>query len=89
MRGIGTVIFVGFISIILFGLIAPPIVEPIVEIVVSDPAVQDNVIDEQAMTSGLMSSLFVWAPLFVLGASVVSAIVWYFRKERTSARRVR
>jgi hypothetical protein len=31
----------------------------------------------------MLSSLFVWAPLFVLGASVASAVVWYFRKERT------
>ena len=88
MRGIATVIFVGFISIILFGLIAPSLLEPIVEVVISDPAVQDSGIDGTGIADSMLTSILVWAPLFVLGSGVVSAVVWYFRRERT-ARRVR
>lgn len=88
MRGIGTVIFVGFVSVLLFGLIAPAILEPIVEVVVSDPAVQNGPVDGVSIADRMLSSILVWAPLFVLGTGVVSAVVWYFRRERTG-RRVR
>ena len=88
MRGLGTVLFVGFVSAILFGLIAPAILEPVVEIVASDPAVQNGPVDGVGIADQLLTVLLVWAPLFVLGASVVSAVVWYFRRERTG-RRVR
>ena len=89
MRGIATVIFVGFISIILFGLVGPAIVEPVVDVFLADSAVQDSQIDETAYADQMLSSLFVWGPLFVMGAGVVSGIVWYFRRERSSVRRVR
>jgi hypothetical protein len=88
MRGLGTVLFVGFVSAILFGLIGPAILEPVVEVVVSDPAVQNGPVDGVGIADQLLTVLLVWAPLFVLGASVVSAVVWYFRRERTG-RRVR
>ena len=89
MRGIATVIAVGFISILLFGIFAPAALEPIAEHVLQDAAVQSSVIDEQGFVDGLLRSLLVWAPLFVLGSAVVSAAVWYFRRERRAARRVR
>ena len=89
MRGIGTVIFVGFISIILFGLVAPSLLEPIVDVVIADSAVQDHeALDGQAFSEDLLQSVLVWAPLLVLGSGVVSAVVWYFRQQRTQ-RRVR
>lgn len=87
MRGIATVIAVGFISVILFGVFAPAALEPIAEIVLQDEAVQDNVIDEQGFVDGLLSSTLVWAPLFVLGSGVVSAVVWYMRRDRRARRR--
>lgn len=89
MRGIATVISVGFISMLLFGIFAPSALEPIAEMVIQDEAVQDSVIDEQGFVDGLLRSLLVWAPLFVLGSAVVSAVVYYFRRERRAARRVR
>jgi len=88
MRGIGTVIVVGFVSALLFGLIGPAIVEPIVDVVISDPTVQSGPVDGVAIADNMLSALFVWAPLFVMGAGVVSAVVWYLRRERVS-RRVR
>lgn len=88
MRGIGTVIYVGFICAILFVVVAPAVLEPIIDIVVADPAVQAFGLDASAFSDGLLRSVVVWGPLFVLGSGVVSAVVWYFRKERTS-RRVR
>lgn len=88
MRGLATVIFVGFVSIILFGLIAPAILEPIVDVVVNDPAVQSSSVNGSGIADNMLSSVLVWAPLFVLGSAVVSAVVWYFRKERAT-RRVR
>ena len=89
MRGIATVIFVGFISIILFGIVAPSILEPIVQVFINDAAVQNSQIDANTYADRMLKSLLVWAPLLVLGTGVASAVVWYFRKERRSARRVR
>lgn len=84
MRGLATVLFVGFVSAILFGVVGPAIVEPIVKIVINDPAVQNGPIAGASIADRMLSSLFVWAPLFVLGAGVASGVVWYFRKERSS-----
>ena len=89
MRGIATVIFVGFISIILFGIVAPSILEPIVQVFINDAAVHNSQIDANTYADRMLQSLLVWAPLLVLGTGVASAVVWYFRKERRSARRVR
>lgn len=89
MRGIATVIFVGFVSIILFGIVAPSILEPIVEVFINDAAVQGSQIDANTYADRMLKSLLVWAPLLVLGSGVASAVVWYFRRERRSARRVR
>jgi len=89
MRGIATVIFVGFISIILFGIVAPSILEPIVQVFINDAAVQNSQIDANTYADRMLKSLLVWAPLLVLGSGVASAVVWYFRRERRSARRVR
>ena len=88
MRGLATVIFVGFISAILFTIVGPAILEPVVEVFVADPAVQDSQINASSYADRLLRSILVWAPLLVLGSGVASAVVWYFRKERTS-RRVR
>jgi len=35
----------------------------------------------------MLRSILVWAPLFVLAGGVVSAVVFYFRRERTAGRR--
>jgi len=84
MRGIATVLFVGFVSIILFGIVAPAVLEPVAEIMI-----QSQAVDGQAFVDRLLRSLLVWAPLFVLASGVVSAVVYYFRRERTATRRVR
>lgn len=86
MRGVATVIAVAIISIISFGLVAPALLEPIAQIVLQDSAVQASVIDEQSFVDGLLRSLLMWAPLFVLASGVVSAVVYYLRRERTGRR---
>lgn len=88
MRGIATVIIVGFISILLFGVFAPAAIEPIGEFVVNDPTVQDSAIDADGFQQDLYSVLFVWAPLLVLASGVVFAVRWYLRRERITGRRV-
>lgn len=88
MRGIATVIMVGFISILLFGVFAPAAVEPIGDFVVNDPTVQDSEIDADGFQQNLYSVLFVWAPLLVLASGVVFAVRWYLKRERITGRRV-
>jgi hypothetical protein len=88
MRGIATVIVVGFFSIILFGIVAPAILEPMVDVFVSHEAVQSSQIDGTAFANSLLRSVLVYGPLFVLGSGVASAVVWYFRRERSARRRV-
>lgn len=88
MKGIATVIIVGFISILLFGVFAPAAVEPIGEFVVNDPTVQDSEIDAKSFQQNLYSVLFVWAPLLVLASGVVFAVRWYLKRERITGRRI-
>lgn len=87
MRGIATAIFVGFVSIIVFGIVAPAILEPIAQLFVQDAAVQAGPVDAQSFADSLLRALLMWAPLLVLASGVVSAIVYYFRKERSATRR--
>lgn len=87
MKGIATVIGVGFVSIILFGIVAPTILEPVAEIFVQNAAVQGSQIDGGSYADAMLRSLLVYAPLLVIGSGVASAIVWYFRTERVGVRR--
>ncbi len=87
MRGIATVIVVGFVSIILFGIVAPAVLEPISAFVVEAAPSNTLGIDMGAYSDRMLKSLLVYAPLFVIGSGVVSAVVWYMRRERVVRRR--
>jgi len=88
MRGIATVLVVGFTSIILFGVVAPAVVEPVAEVFVEQMP-SGSGIDADTYADRMLTSVLVWAPLVVLGAGTASAVVWYLRRERRSTRRVR
>jgi len=88
MRGIGTVIFVAFVSIILFGVVAPAVVEPVAEVFVEQMP-SGTGIDPQTYADRMLTSVLVWAPLITLALGVASAVVYYFRKEQRATRRVR
>lgn len=88
MRGIGTVIFVAFVSIILFGVVAPAVVEPVAQVFVEQMP-SGTGIDAATYADRMLTSVLVWAPLVVLAAGVASAVVWYFRRESRATRRVR
>jgi len=88
MRGIATVLVVGFTSIILFGVVAPAVIEPVAEVFVQQMP-SGSGIDASTYADRMLTSVLVWAPLVVLGAGVASAIVFYLRRERRSTRRVR
>jgi hypothetical protein len=88
MRGIGTVIFVAFVSIILFGVVAPAVVEPVAEVFVEQMP-SGTGIDASTYADRMLTSVLVWAPLLTLGLGVASAVVYYFRKEQRATRRVR
>jgi len=87
MRGIATVIVVGFSALVVFGLVAAPVLEPIAQFVVQDPAVQESTIDAQGIADGILTSILSWGVVIVLGAGVASAVVWYLRRERVVGRR--
>lgn len=86
MRGIGVMIITGFISLLLFGVFAPAALEPIGQFVVNNPTVQNSPIDAQGMWDGLRRVIFIWGPLFVLGAGVVWAVRYYLQRERLVGR---
>lgn len=88
MRGIATVLVVGFVSIILFGVVAPAVIEPVAEVFVQQMPAESG-IDATEYADRMLTSVLVWAPLVVLGAGVASAVVFYLRRERRSTRRVR
>ena len=80
MRGIGTVIFVGFVSALLFGVVAPAVVEPVAEVFVQQMPAGTG-IDAQAFADRMLTSVLVYAPLIVLAVGVLSAVVYYLRRE--------
>jgi len=86
MKGIGVMIITAFTSLLLFGVFAPAALEPIGHFVVSNPTVQASPIDAQGMWNGLRRVVFIWAPLFVLGAGVVWAVRFYLQRERLVGR---
>jgi len=88
MRGIATVLVVGFVSIILFGVVAPAVIEPVAEVFVQQMPAESG-IDATEYADRMLTSVLVWAPLITLGAGVASAVVFYLRRERRSTRRVR
>jgi hypothetical protein len=88
MRGIGTVIFVAFVSIILFGVIAPAVVEPVAQVFVEQMPAGTG-IDASTYADRMLTSVLVWAPLITLGVGVASAVVYYLRREQRATRRVR
>jgi len=87
MRGIGTVIFVGFVSALLFGVVAPAVVEPVAEVFVQQMPAGTG-IDAQTFADRMLTSVLVYAPLIVLAVGVLSAVVFYLRRE-SRPRRVR
>lgn len=87
MRGIGTVIFVGFVSALLFGVVAPAVVEPVAEVFVQQMPAGTG-IDAQTFADRMLTSVLVYAPLIVLAVGVLSAVVYYLRRE-SRPRRVR
>ena len=92
MRGIVTVIVVGFDALLLFGVFAPALLEPVAEVVVNNEAVANSETFGETSTSvrdGLFSTIFLWGPLMTLGAAVVFAVRWYLRREQITGRRVR
>jgi len=90
MRGMIAVIMTSFVSIILFGLFAPAVLEPVAEVVVNNEVVQSaSYIDIESFRDGLFNTIFKWSVLFVLGASVVFGVRWYLRRERLTGRRLR
>lgn len=86
MRGLATIIFVGFVSILLFGIVAPAILEPVAQVFLNSEAIQSSTFGADYVDS-MLRSILVWAPLIVLGSGVASAVVYYFRKERRAGRR--
>jgi hypothetical protein len=88
MRGIGTVIFVAFVSIILFGVVAPAVVEPVAQVFVEQMP-SGTGINAQEYADRMLTSVLVWAPLLTLAVGVASAVVYYFRREQRATRRVR
>jgi len=86
MRGIGVVIITAFTALLLFGVFAPAALEPIGQYVVNDPTVQASPIDAAGMWDGLRRVIFIWAPLFVLGAGVIWAVRYYLQRERLVGR---
>ena len=90
MRGIVGVLAAGFVGVVMFVVVAPSILEPIVQFVTADSAVQNyDHLDATAWSDSLLTSTLVWGPLLFFGASVVWAIRWYLRRERLTGRRVR
>jgi len=88
MRGIGTVIFVGFVSALLFGIVAPAVVEPIAQVFVEQmPTGGDGggsaagLIDANSYANRMLDVVLVYAPLIVVAVGILSAVVFYLRRE--------
>jgi len=87
MRGVAVAITTGFVAMIMFGMVAPAALEPIMTVVTSNQAVQNSAIDAAGLADGLRNSIFVWGPLIVCGFGVVWAVRYYLRRELLTGRR--
>ena len=82
MRGIITVIVTGFMAMLVFGIFAPAVLEPIVDVVANDPVVDDHAVDGAGMGDRLLTVILVWGPLLFIAAALVWAVRWYLRREQ-------
>jgi len=87
MRGIAVAISTGFVAMILFGIVAPAALEPIMEFVTANEAVQNSAIDATGLADGLRSAIFVWGPIFTVAFGVVWAAKYYLQEELLTGRR--
>lgn len=88
MRGITTVIVTTFSALLLFGIFAPAVIEPIADVVTSNAVVQDHRVDADGIATSTQRVTLVWGPLLFIAGAVAFAIRWYIRRERVG-RRVR
>lgn len=87
MRGIAMVLVTIFVSALLFGILAPSLLEPIGKAVTGYTTVQNSPIDAAGLFDGLKNVILIWSPIIVIGGSVVFAVRYYLNRERFVARR--
>jgi len=86
MRGIAGVLVTIFISALLFGILAPAVLEPIGEFVVNYPGIAGSKIDAAGLFDGLKNVILLWAPIITIGGSIIFAVRYYLNRERFVAR---
>jgi hypothetical protein len=87
MRGIAVVLSTIFVSSLLFGILAPAMLEPVGNFVTGISAVKNSPIDAAGLFDGLKNVLLIYAPILTIGASIVFGVRYYLRRERFVGRR--
>lgn len=83
MRGIAVFIS-GLFILTVFTMFTGPILEPVLDVVASDPAVQAQGWDSTA--ANITDTITRWMPLMYIAYLLTWAGAWYFRRERMTAR---
>ncbi len=85
MRGVA-VFITGLLLLSIITLVAGVTLEPVLEEVANDPAVESMGLDDDA--TKITDTILRWMPLMYIAYILVWATAWYFRRERmTGVRR--
>ncbi len=85
MRGVA-VFITGLLLLSIITMIAGVTLEPVLEEVANDPAVESMGLDDDA--TKITDTILRWMPLMYIAYILVWAAAWYFRRERmTGVRR--
>lgn len=88
MRGIVGVVIGMFIVLLVFSVLAGPVLEPVADVVQNDDAVQNSDNDYGSVVDDLEKVVLRWGPLIAMGGVLLAGARWVLRKEQlTGVRR--
>lgn len=88
MRGIVGVVVGMFIVILVFSVLAGPVIEPVADLVEEDQAVQDSEHIDVGLIADLEKVVLRWGPLIAMGGVLLAGARWVLRREKlTGVRR--
>lgn len=88
MRGIVGVVIGMFVVILVFSVLAGPVIEPVADLVAEDEAVQDSEHIDVGLIADLERVVLRWGPLIAMGGVLLAGARWVLRREKlTGVRR--
>lgn len=88
MRGIVGVVIGMFVVLLVFSVLAGPVLEPVANLVEEDDAVQENEHIDVGLIADMERVVLRWGPLIAMGGVLLAGARWAVRREQlTGVRR--